>query len=147
MIEWRLDLDWNETSNKPGGDDIMSVIHRYTGQFDSAFDWAGVDPSRYPGGKEVQGVTIRWLIGPAEKAPNFALRYLEVEPGGWSALHQHAHDHGVMIIKGQGEVRLGEEVFEVTFGDVVYISPDEVHQIRNTGDEPLGFLCIIPALE
>jgi quercetin dioxygenase-like cupin family protein len=125
----------------------MGVIHRYTGQFDSAFDWEGVDPSRYPSEKEMQGVTVRWLIGPAEKAPNFALRYFEVEPGGWSALHQHAHDHGVMILRGQGQVLLGEEAFEVTFGDVVYISPDEIHQFKNIGDEPLGFLCVIPALE
>ena len=54
----------------------MGVIHRYTGQFDSAFDWEGVDPSRYPAEKEMQGVTVRLLIGPAEKASNFALSAL-----------------------------------------------------------------------
>ena len=43
-------------------------------------------------------------------------------------------------------VLLGEEEFEVTFGDVVYISPDEVHQLKSIGDEPFGFLCVIPRL-
>ncbi len=118
----------------------MGVIHRYKGQF----DWEGVKLSHYPSGKTAEGVSVRWLIGRVEQAPNFALRYFEIEPGGWSALDQHAHDHGVMILRGQGQVLLDEEEFNVGFGDVVYIPPYEVHQFRNTGDEPLGFLCIIP---
>jgi quercetin dioxygenase-like cupin family protein len=121
----------------------MGVIHRYKGEF----DWEGVSVGHYPPEREMKGVTVRWLIGPAEKAPHFALRYFEIEPGGWSSLDRHAHDHGVVVLRGRGEVRLSEEEFTVTFGDVVYIPPYEVHQIRNTGDEPLGFLCIIPPRE
>jgi quercetin dioxygenase-like cupin family protein len=124
----------------------MGVIHRYKGQF----EWEGVSLSHYPPEKEMKGVSVRWLIGPAEKAPNFALRYFEIEPGGWTSLDQHAHDHGVVILRGRGQVLLGEEEadwsnpVEVAFGDVVYISPHEVHQFKNTGDEPMGFLCVIP---
>ena len=124
----------------------MGVIHRYKGQF----EWEGVSLSHYPPEKEMKGVSVRWLIGPAEKAPNFALRYFEIEPGGWTSLDQHAHDHGVVILRGRGQVLLGGEEadrsnpVEVVFGDVVYISPYEVHQFKNTGDEPMGFLCVIP---
>ena len=126
----------------------MGVIHRYKGEFDKGqFDWEGVELGRYPPERGMQGVSVRWLIGPAENAPNFALRYFEVEPGGCTSLDQHAHDYGVMILKGRGQVLLGEEEFEIAFGDIVYVSPDQVHQFRNVGDEPLGFLCIIPALE
>jgi len=120
----------------------MGVIHRYKGDF----DWEGVSLSRYPP-EEMKGVSVRWLIGPAENAPNFALRYFEIEPGGWSSLDRHAHDHGVVILRGRGQVLLGEEEFEVGFGDVVYIPPYEVHQFKNIGDEPLGFLCVIPPKE
>jgi quercetin dioxygenase-like cupin family protein len=119
----------------------MGVIHRYKGQF----DWEGVSLGRYPPEKEMKGVSVRWLIGPAEEAPNFALRYFEVEPGGWTSLDQHAHDHGVVIMRGRGQVLLGEEEFEVAEGDVVYVPPNEVHQFKNIGDEPLGFFCVIPA--
>lgn len=121
----------------------MGVIHRYKGQF----DWEGVSLSHYPSGKKVKGASVRWLIGRDEKAPNFALRYFEIEPGGWSALDEHAHDHGVMILRGEGLVLLDDGEFEVGFGDIVYIPPYEVHQFKNTGKEPLGFLCVIPPKE
>jgi quercetin dioxygenase-like cupin family protein len=121
----------------------MGVIHRYR----EHFDWEGVPVQRYPTDQEIRGASVRWLIGPAEKAPNFALRYFEVEPGGYTALDQHAHDHGVMILRGQARVLLGEEEFEVAHGDVVYVPPDEVHQFKSIGEEPLGFLCVIPARE
>jgi quercetin dioxygenase-like cupin family protein len=95
----------------------------------------------------MNGVSVRWLIGPAERAPNFALRYFEIAPGGWTSLDQHAHDHGVVILRGQGQVLLGQEGHKVSFGDVIYIPGNEVHQITNAGGEPLGFLCIIPPKE
>ena len=120
----------------------MGVIHRYQGDF----DWEGVNLGFYAS-EGIKGASVRWLIGPAEKAPNFALRYFEVEPGGYTALDQHPHDHGVMIMRGQARVLLGEEEFEVAHGDVVYVPPNEVHQFRSIGEEPLGFLCIIPAVE
>ena len=119
----------------------MGVIHRYKEQF----DWEGVELSRYPPERDMKGVSVRRLIGPAEEAPNFALRYFEIEPGGWTSLDQHAHDHGVVVMRGQGRVRLGEEEFDITFGDVVYVPGNEVHQFKNTGEETFGFFCVIPA--
>jgi len=121
----------------------MGVIHRYKGDF----DWEGVAQESYPPERNMKGVTVRRLIGPAEAAPNYSLRYFEVEAGGWSCLEQHAHDHGVMVMRGQGSVQLGDEHFKIAFGDVIYIPGDQLHQLRNTGDEPFGFLCVIPALE
>jgi quercetin dioxygenase-like cupin family protein len=118
----------------------MGIIHRYV----QAFSWEGVALGHYPLQKEVRGVSVRWLIGPTEQAPNFALRYFEIEPGGQTSLDQHAHDHGVFVLRGQGSVLLGDKESQVSFGDVIYIPPDQIHQLRNVGEEPFGFLCIIP---
>jgi len=118
---------------------MTNAIHRYRGQF----DWEGVSPSRYPPGKEMQGVSVRWLIGPADGAANFAIRYFEIEPGGWTSLDQHAHDHGVFVLRGQGLVILDQTEYQVAEGDVVYIAPHKVHQLRNVTEEPFGFLCVI----
>jgi oxalate decarboxylase/phosphoglucose isomerase-like protein (cupin superfamily) len=35
----------------------------------------------------------------------------------------------------------------VEAGDIVYIPQNEQHQFENIGDEPLGFLCVIPSKE
>jgi len=50
-----------------------------------------------------------------------------------------------VILKGRARVLLGWEVHEVEPGDVVYIPQNEQHQFENTGDEPFGFLCVIPS--
>jgi quercetin dioxygenase-like cupin family protein len=36
---------------------------------------------------------------------------------------------------------------EVGPRDALYISPNEEHQLHTLGDEPFGFLCIIPPKE
>lgn len=121
----------------------MSCVHRFNGRRGS-FDWEGVAVEGYES-PLVKGASVRWLIGPQEKAPHFAMRYFEVEPGGYTSLDTHAHDHGVLILRGRGSVLLGEEEIEVSFGDVVYVSPHDLHQFKCLSGEPLGFLCVVPA--
>ena len=50
----------------------------------------------------------------------------------------------VFVLEGEGMVLEGDRQHPLRTGDVVYVQPDEVHQFRNTGDEPLRFLCLIP---
>jgi quercetin dioxygenase-like cupin family protein len=120
----------------------MGVVHRFIGE-DDKFDWEGAIPRDYckPGTKKAEG---KVLIGSADGAQQFIIRYFRVEPGGWTALENHHHDHGVFILHGRARVLLGGEEVEVGPRDLVYIAPDEVHQLRPIGDEPLGFLCTIP---
>ena len=55
-------------------------------------------------------VTVRWVISEADGAPNFAMRILEVEPGGHSPLHTHEFEHEVFILEGDCSVwRKGEK--------------------------------------
>jgi quercetin dioxygenase-like cupin family protein len=121
----------------------MGTVHKFIGT-GGAFQWDGVEERGYES-PDVQGVTVQWLIGPAEGAPSFAVRYFEVQPRGATSMDRHEHDHGVVIVRGRGEVRLGDEVRDVSFGDAVYVAPYEPHQFRCVGQEPLGFLCVVPA--
>jgi quercetin dioxygenase-like cupin family protein len=120
----------------------MGVIHRHSGP-PGAFRWEGVRLERYDD-PAVRAVTKQVLIGPAEGATRFALRYFEVAPGAASALDRHPHDHGVLVVKGRGRVRLGSARETIGVGDVIYVAPDEVHQFESLGPEPLGFLCVVP---
>jgi oxalate decarboxylase/phosphoglucose isomerase-like protein (cupin superfamily) len=47
---------------------------------------------------------------------------------------------------GRALVLLGSDEVGAGPRDVVYVPGNEVHQFRALGDEPLGFLCVIPAL-
>ncbi|HEC22815.1 MAG TPA: cupin domain-containing protein [Chloroflexi bacterium] len=122
----------------------MGVIHRFTGRWGETFRWKGARFRHYGEGAS-KHATETWLIGKAEGAENFAIRYYELEPGGHSREEHHPHDHGIVILRGRGQVILSGKPHEIAQGDVIYIPPEEPHQIANTGDEPLGWLCVIPA--
>src|SRR4029078_2016703 len=90
------------------------------------------------------GCRVRWLLGPEQGPPNFAMRQFEVAPGGFTPRHSHPYEHEVFVLEGEGEVFEGPEPHRLRAGDVVLVEPDEVHQFRNTGSGPLKFLCLIP---
>ena len=121
----------------------MSVIHRFSGT-ENAFDWENVKSKQYPDGA-AKGASGKIMIGDADGAEHFAFRYFCIQPGGHSTLQDyHAHDHGVMILHGHAQVSLEDEQFELKPRDIIYISPWEHHSLAPIGDQPLGFLCVIP---
>ena len=62
--------------------------------------------------------------------------------GGSTAPHRHLKTEEIYyILAGRGEMRIGEETREVSPGDAIAIPPGEVHEITNTGNEVLSFLC------
>src|SRR4029078_6769468 len=90
------------------------------------------------------GCRVRWLLGPEQGPPNFAMRQLEVAPGGYTPRHSHPYEHEVYVLEGEGEILEGEKPLPLRPGTGVYVAPDEVHQFRNTGALPLKFLCLVP---
>lgn len=90
------------------------------------------------------GCQVQVLIGKDDHAPNFVMRQFEVEPGGHTPKHFHDYEHEIYVVSGRGVVVDGDEQRPLAPGDVVFVTPDDVHQFRNTGDVPLKFLCLIP---
>jgi quercetin dioxygenase-like cupin family protein len=90
------------------------------------------------------GCRVRWLIGEGDKAPTFAMREFEVSPGGHTPRHFHDYEHEVYVLAGSGTIVDGDNERPLTAGDVVFVAPNDVHQFRNTGREPMRFLCLIP---
>lgn len=91
------------------------------------------------------GAKMRMLIGPAEQASNFHMRHFEVAPGGYTPHHRHDYEHEIVILKGAGvaQSERGDRSFRA--GDVIYVPANEMHQFKNPGDQPLEFICLIPA--
>ena len=71
------------------------------------------------------------------------MRYFEVAAGGYSTLERHQHTHGVMILRGEADVLVGNEVRHVRTHDLVHIPPLTWHQFRTRGATPMGFLCMV----
>lgn len=112
----------------------------------SDYCWESVSQKQYkdtPGCYE--GVHRYSLLGEGEDEYelNFQTRYFEVKSGGYTSFEQHRHPHSVVVIRGSGTVVLGDEVHEIGLHDVVYISPETMHQFHADKDEPLGFLCVV----
>jgi len=96
-------------------------------------------------GSHFRDITRQTLLGEAgdEHALNFVSRYFEIQPGGYSTLERHDHPHSVVVLRGTGEVILQDRVEPLAPHDVVYVAPQTAHQFHATGDEPLGFLCVV----
>ncbi len=92
----------------------------------------------------VPGVTVRWVIGEKDKAPNFAMRVFDVEPGCSSPYHQHEWEHEVFVLAGEGVVRREDGESAIGEGSVVFVPGMEMHQFANRGSSPLRFICVIP---
>jgi len=55
----------------------------------------------------------------------------------------------LVFLAGRGELLIGEnDLYEVGLGKVSYIPPNTLHDVRNTGGEPLAYVyCVAPAGE
>ncbi len=94
--------------------------------------------------ESAKGTKIRWLITKEDGAPNFAMRYFTVEPGGEIYDHSHPWEHEIFITRGKGKVKIGDTWYDVESGYFLFVPPNAPHEYKNTGDEPLEFICIIP---
>jgi len=98
-----------------------------------------------PVGEEgASGITVRWVITEKDGAENFSMRVFGVEPGGYSPYHKHPWEHEVFVLEGEGTLIQGEKNVPFSKGDVIFIPPNEEHQLRNPSREPLEFICLIP---
>jgi quercetin dioxygenase-like cupin family protein len=91
------------------------------------------------------GASRQVPIGKADGTPNISIRVFTLEPGGHTPHHSHESEHLNYIISGEGDVMEGETPRAVRQGDFVFVVPNELHQYRNTGDEPLVFMCVVPS--
>jgi mannose-6-phosphate isomerase-like protein (cupin superfamily) len=65
--------------------------------------------------------------------------YVELPPG--TSVGEHAHDidseEYYLILSGSGRMRLGDEMLDVTDGDLIRNDPGQAHGLTNTGADTL----------
>ena len=107
------------------------------------FRWEGIPVAAYQtGGSHFAGITRQLLFDGGEGLA-CQLRYFEIEPGGYSSLERHRHEHAVMVIRGAGRALLGDRLADLATYDLVRVPPLTWHQFQTRGSEPFGFLCMV----
>lgn len=89
---------------------------------------------------------IQILISP-EEGPHFAMRRFTMKPGGSMPRHTNAVEHEQYVLQGRARIGIGDEVYEVGPGHVVFIPAGVPHWYENIGDEDFVFLCLVPNKE
>jgi quercetin dioxygenase-like cupin family protein len=117
-------------------------IHR---KAQDGFRWEGVEALPYKEDDRALFKTITRQVLFSDPDLAGELRYFEVAPGGFSTLERHQHLHAVLILRGGGHCLVGNEVRKIATRDLVTVPALTWHQFRATGDEPLGFLCMVNA--
>ena len=118
----------------------MDAIRRF-----DDYRWDDVDLLQYKeeGSAPFKAITRQVLFhNPALKCE---LRYFEMAAGGYSTLERHEHMHAVLILRGNGEVLIGDAVKKIATNDLVTVDPMTWHQFRASADAPMGFLCMVNA--
>ena len=99
----------------------------------------------YPARRRTQN-----LVGGASPIQaGFSLGWVTLEPrGGQVPWHSQEQEEVYFVVRGTGEMCLGEERATLATGQAVYIPPKVFHQLTNTGEEPLVMMyCYAPAGE
>jgi len=107
-------------------------------------DLSNIDGRTYPAGRRTHN-----LVGGASpiQAKNFCMGYVTLDPhGGQVPWHNQEQEELYFIVKGTGEMCLGDERQVLTSGQAVFIPPGMFHQLTNIGDGPLVMIyCYGPA--
>lgn len=91
-----------------------------------------------------KGVTGRVLIGKSDGAQRFCMRIFELSAGGYTPQHSHDWEHEIFVHAGKGAVFNNGEWIPAASGSALFIPGNEIHQLRNEGDLPFVFVCLVP---
>lgn len=96
--------------------------------------------------KGAERVKVRYLVDERHGSDRFALRLYTVEKGGHTPVDQHAYEHQVYVLSGQGLLRQSNNSTEpsrtLVPGDTLFIPSNAVHSFSNEREEPFLFLCV-----
>ena len=100
-------------------------------------EWSTTD--KYPG--------VRWkflIDADFTESSGLSLGMAEIAPGGDLILHYHSPAEIYVVTDGTGMLNKSGKLEEIKKGDVVYISKNAKHALKNNGKETLKFYWIFP---
>jgi quercetin dioxygenase-like cupin family protein len=94
---------------------------------------------------KIQQFTLPGLVHQTLASHNDGLKGTEVwmqtiEPGGETPIHYHDCEEVVVVIKGSGQLTIGEDVTAFSSNHTLIIPPEVVHQLINSGNAEIFLL-------
>ena len=93
------------------------------------------------GGKVVKDDN-RYVVKDNSALKNLIVSSTDLKPGKSTSGHSHAGQEVYNFVKGSGQMKVDEDVFPVTEGDVILIEDGKFHQVINNSEENLYFVCV-----
>ena len=103
------------------------------------FNLFEIEGMEFPAGRRT-----RVMLGDngAEKSEYFCQGYVVIYPGGSVPLHDHETVESYTILKGNGEMTVGDETLPARPGDCVYVDRMLPHSLVNTGTEDMHMMFV-----
>ena len=103
------------------------------------------DLKKCPEIKGGDGSIIREMLSPLKDDVeiSFSIAHAKVMAGEETLPHRLSSSEIYYILDGQGEMYIDGEKKIVEKGCLIYIPPNSVQKIKNTGKGELSFLCIV----
>lgn len=98
-----------------------------------------------PGTEMHPGITKRTVFGPERFWDDYVARLFTLEKGASVSPHRHDWPHYIMVLSGHGKACVEGETTELAPMVWATVAPGLEHHFEQTGDEPLSFVCIVPA--
>lgn len=98
-----------------------------------------IDGMEFPSGRITR---VMYGENGAINGEYFCQGYVIIFPGGSVPVHEHETIETYTILKGHGEMTIGDEVEPVREGDTMYIDRNLSHSLRNTGSEDLHMMFV-----
>ncbi len=95
-----------------------------------------------PRNERGSGQVSHLLLAPGQfGSRRLCVTWVECLPGSQQARHRHpAQEQAYVIIRGQGQMLLGDEERTVGEGTLVFVPPGTEHAIRNASPDPLVYV-------
>jgi quercetin dioxygenase-like cupin family protein len=99
-----------------------------------------IEGRRYPAGRLTQSIVG---AGRGIECDNFCMGVVSLDAkGGQVPWHNHPNEEVYLVLEGELELALGDELATVQAGQTVHIPSGVFHQLTNLGQQPARFLYV-----
>ncbi len=91
-----------------------------------------------------EGIERRIVFAPGKFWNDYVARHFTVTKGSNTPFHAHSWPHYILVLEGNCDAKIDGTVYSLERGCWAHVPPDVEHNLTNTGEGPLAFICIVP---